>query len=199
MGCGESPDVKARSNDQAERLAGLQQLAAQGSSKAPQVMAAAVRHPDLVTARTAVRLAAGIPGDQGTAILRDAATQDARPEVRRDAVIELGHRKDPALGGLLRERLRNDADSGVRAAAATALGRLDDRTHLAALVWAALSDADPAVRAAAVRGVERTMRLRFGYDPAGPAEAQRLALDRLRRWAERAGWATPPQPPFAAP
>lgn len=198
-GCSPPAAQGIQSKDQRERLEALQRLAKQDSEEALRAIRDATGHPDTVTARTAVRLVGGMAGAKATGVLEEVAAADPRAEVRRDAVVELGHRKDPGAAGVLRKRLREDADAGVRAAAATALGRLDDRQQLDALVWAALADADLAVQAAAVRGVERTMRLRFEYDPAGPADERRLALDHMRRWAERAGWATPAQPPFASP
>ena len=105
-------------------LAALRGLAALGALTVA-VVARALAHPDPEVAKEAVAAAAGLAGEEGAALLRDAARSE-RWDVRHAVARALTERGDPALLAFAREHATSDGDPLVAkayAAAAEALAR----------------------------------------------------------------------------
>ncbi len=193
-GCGESSAEKLRSDDRADRLEALGDLAEDGSDPALEAAAEAIRHDDILTARMAVRTVERMRRRKVYQALRD-ATEDPRPQVREEATLALGRLRDAESAATLVRRLRSDPDPSVRAAAATAIGRLGDRDLVGALVEAALKEEDLRVQSCAVGAVAKLAHVRFGYDSRASRKEREAALEVMRRWAWRGGWLPGSSPP----
>jgi HEAT repeat protein len=186
IGCGESPDVKARSNDPPERVAAVQELARDGSEAALAQLEPLAAHEDPRTALEACRAISRTPRPRAARALAGVLRADRRPEIRLEAAIQLGYRPQREAAEALRRAVEADAEPRVRAAAAASLGKIGDLADVPLLVRVAETAADPLLEAAAVEAVERIVRMGFCYDRAASEEDRRQAVRRMRFWALRA-------------
>ena len=185
MGCRESPDVKARSNDPTERVAAVRDLARDGSEAALAQLEPLAAHEDPRTALEACRAIGRTPRPRAARALAGVLQADRRPEVRLEAAIQLGYRPEREAAEALRGAVEADAEPRVRAAAAASLGKIGDLADVPLLVRVAETAADPLLEAAAVEAVERIVRMGFCYNPAAPEKDRQAAIRRMRFWALR--------------
>ncbi len=182
-GCGGDPAEAVQSDDQATRIEALRALGKQGDERALEVAARMIEHEDVRTAREAVRAVGRARSGRAVNVLEEAAASDARPDVRREVVIQLAHRSEPETRAALKRRIEEETDPRARARAIAALARFEDLADVALFVQLAERVTDTMVQSAAVRAAEEMIKMKVGYDPDDPPAVRAAAVRRLRYWA----------------
>ncbi len=143
--------------DRAHAVRGMADLGRAAAASLRPVLEQALSDPSAEVRRTAVESTAVVLGVGATALL-DAATRDAAPANRREAVLMLAAIGPTGPGAEVIARRLADPDASVRVAAAWALGRVTpvpSSTQPAARLLVELLEQDPSagVRAMAARAV----------------------------------------------
>jgi len=173
------PEQQVSSRDPGDRIRAIREMADRGSEADVQRLAEAAAHEDAGTAVEAVAALARTDRMTAVAALSRVATKDRRPQVRQMAVSSLTQHKQPEAVQALREVVATDENRDVQGEAAVALGRVGTLDDVALLLGIVQADEDPVVVSRAVAGIERLVSVRFGYDPAAPADERALARRRV--------------------
>jgi len=183
-GCSD-PAAQLNSDDPAVRIEAIRSLAQQGTDAAADEICEAVNTRDLMTAQTAVRSLGQMSAPRAQAALKKIATREPRRELRQEAVVALGYRRDESSPEILRQLVRTDADPQVRAAAATALGRAGNPGDIPLMVEVMLADEDVRVQGRAVGAINRFTGVRFLFDETAPPQERRKRLEEIQAEAFR--------------
>jgi hypothetical protein len=189
MGCSETT-ANVQSNDQTERIRGLNQLAREGTEEAEVLIEQAASHEDPRTAIEAVKILGRSPQPRAREALLKVVAEEVRVPVRREAVVLLGQLPKQAVRSedleVLRRVVMRDPDPQVRSDAAAALGTvggLADVKLLVEVATTATGDGELVLQCRAVRAVEDLLDMGFKYDPKAPLEQRQEALARVREYA----------------
>jgi hypothetical protein len=139
-GC-QDPADKANSSDALQAMDGVRELARRGRDEDVARVAEAVGHQDSMVAAAAVRSLGSMRQAKAAEALKHVASTERRPEVREEAVLQLGRQTEGDPLVLLRRVVRSDPDPRVRAAAATSLGHMKSLAVVPLLVEVAETEA----------------------------------------------------------
>jgi len=140
--------------------------------------------PDALTAIVAITALGRMAPSGACDALREVATTDQRPEVRKAAVVSLAQRKEPEALDALREMVTRDTAPEVRGEAAMELARAGTPDDVRILVTAAGRETDPQVARKLVLAMGHLLGVKFSPpDPKMTPEQRRQQVERTGKAA----------------
>ena len=169
----------AESDQIEDRVEATVLLRGKSNSLARETLFKLSQDSELRVALAAVRSLEANTDARNGEVLRHVLDSGAAMRVRGAAAAALG-KYESVQAKTLVDILVSDKDPVLRAGAAEGLGRKDDPAGVDALVTA-LNDPEELVRQGAIVGLQRSLGVRFLYDPAAPSARRRQAMARIRQ------------------
>ena len=170
--------LKSGSTD--ERLAAIDELAAEGSEEGLRAIAEITQDEDTrVACRALLVVASSRLDDRREHIMR--AAKDGRAEVRRIAMVGVGRQSNKDDGEMLAKVVRDgQEDTEVRAAAVQAIGELRAWKYRHAALDV-LDDESPLLRGRAAAALRRMTGRDFGFRATAKAERRAIIVALMRK------------------